>query len=61
MIVAHTPVLIVHSQGNTLIVRDEPLEFALTLYNPFAFELEIQNLSLRYASFHTIQCSSKCP
>ena len=34
-------------QGNTLVVTDEPLEFALTLRNPFVFDLEIQNLSLR--------------
>jgi hypothetical protein len=36
-----------HSQGNTLVVTDEPLEFVLTLYNPFVFDLEIQSLSLR--------------
>ncbi|KAH9996824.1 transport protein Trs120 or TRAPPC9 TRAPP II complex subunit-domain-containing protein [Russula vinacea] len=32
--------------GNTLVVTDEPLEFVLTLYNPFVFDLEIQSLSL---------------
>ncbi|KAH9009241.1 transport protein Trs120 or TRAPPC9 TRAPP II complex subunit-domain-containing protein [Lactarius pseudohatsudake] len=32
--------------GSTLVVTDEPLEFVLTLRNPFVFDLEIQNLSL---------------
>ena len=40
-------VLIGHLQGSTLVVTDEPLEFAVTLHNPFVFDLEIQNLSLR--------------
>ena len=40
-------ILISYSQGNTLVVTDEPLDFVLTLYNPYVFDLEIQNLSLR--------------
>ncbi|KAI0054107.1 hypothetical protein FA95DRAFT_1591856 [Auriscalpium vulgare] len=34
------------SQGRTLVVKDEPLEFAVTLRNPFVFDLELQKLSL---------------
>jgi hypothetical protein len=40
-------ILISYSQGSTLVVTDEPLEFVLTLYNPYVFDLEIQSLSLR--------------
>ncbi|KAH9180692.1 TRAPP II complex [Lactarius sanguifluus] len=36
----------VTARGSTLVVTNEPLEFVLTLRNPFVFELEIQNLSL---------------
>ncbi|KAI9446319.1 TRAPP II complex [Lactarius indigo] len=36
----------VTAKGSTLVVTDEPLEFVLTLRNPFVFDLEIQNLSL---------------
>lgn len=35
------------TKGSTLVVTDEPLEFVLTLYNPYVFDLEIQSLSLR--------------
>ena len=34
-------------QGSTLVVTDEPLEFVITLRNPFVFDLDIQSLSLR--------------
>jgi trafficking protein particle complex subunit 9 len=40
-------ILISYSQASTLVVTDEPLEFVLTLYNPYVFDFEIQNLSLR--------------
>ncbi|KAH9005302.1 TRAPP II complex [Lactarius hatsudake] len=40
----------VTARGSTLVVTDEPLEFVLTLRNPFVFDLEIQNLSLRAIS-----------
>ena len=36
-----------HMQGSTLVVTDEPLEFVITLRNPFVFDLDIQSLSLR--------------
>ncbi|KAI0306435.1 TRAPP II complex [Multifurca ochricompacta] len=36
----------VTARGSTLVVTDEPLEFVLTLHNPFVFDLEIQDLSL---------------
>ncbi|KAI9507373.1 transport protein Trs120 or TRAPPC9 TRAPP II complex subunit-domain-containing protein [Russula earlei] len=36
----------VTTTGSTPVVKGEPLEFALTLYNPFVFDLEIQSLSL---------------
>ena len=36
-----------HLQGSTLVVTDEPLEFVITLRNPFVFDLDIQSLSLR--------------
>jgi hypothetical protein len=38
-------------QGSTLVVTDEPLEFVLTLRNPFVFDLDIQRLTLRYVFF----------
>ncbi|KAI0273777.1 TRAPP II complex [Gloeopeniophorella convolvens] len=34
------------ARGKTLVVKDEPLEFVVTLRNPFVFDLELQNLSL---------------
>ena len=35
------------AQGKTLVVEGEPLEFVVTLSNPFIFELELQNVTLR--------------
>lgn len=35
-------------QGKTLVVEGEPLEFVVTLSNPYVFELELQNLALRF-------------
>jgi len=40
-------ILISYSQESTLVVTDELLEFVLTLYNPYVFDLEIRSLSLR--------------
>ncbi|KZV62838.1 hypothetical protein PENSPDRAFT_641660 [Peniophora sp. CONT] len=34
------------AQGKTLVVEGEPLEFVVTLSNPYVFDLELQNLSL---------------
>ncbi|KAF8590613.1 hypothetical protein K439DRAFT_1382134 [Ramaria rubella] len=34
------------SKSQAVVVQNEPIEFILTLQNPYAFDLEIQNLSL---------------
>ncbi|TFY82625.1 hypothetical protein EWM64_g1393 [Hericium alpestre] len=34
------------AQGNTLVVKDELVEFVVTLRNPYVFDLEIQTLAL---------------
>ncbi|KAG8935684.1 hypothetical protein FRC02_006960 [Tulasnella sp. 418] len=34
------------SATQTVVVQNEPLDFVLALYNPFAFDLELQSLSL---------------
>ncbi|KAA1471141.1 hypothetical protein DENSPDRAFT_775745 [Dentipellis sp. KUC8613] len=34
------------TQGRTLVVKDEVLEFVVTLRNPYVFDLEIENLEL---------------
>jgi hypothetical protein len=34
-------------QGQTLVVQNEMLEFIVTLQNPYIFDLELQQLSLR--------------
>lgn len=35
-------------QGNTLVVQNDILEFVITLQNPYIFDLELEELSLRY-------------
>jgi len=34
-------------KGQTLVIRNEILEFVVTLRNPYVFDLELQTLALR--------------
>lgn len=38
------------SQGSSLVIQNETLDFEITLQNPYVFDLELQSLSLRYAN-----------
>jgi hypothetical protein len=50
----HVAVILSYVQGKTLVVERETLEFSVTLSNPYVFELELQNLSLRYITHRYI-------
>lgn len=43
---------IITFKGATLLVQNEPFDVVLTLRNPFVFELELINLSLRSELFN---------